>query len=93
MKAQMKEPPVISIGKKKRKQEEQNKVSKCAAKPKGKRGKKNVEEELPEITHSKVETQPPKETKQSSKPKVKKVTPKTKVTPVPDIETKNIEEQ
>ena len=31
-----------------------------------------MEEELPKITHSKVETLPPKETKQSSKPKVKK---------------------
>ena len=45
MKAEMKEPPVISTGKKKRKhkqdeQEEQNKVSMCTAKPKGKRGKK-----------------------------------------------------
>ena len=59
-------------------------------KAKGKRGKKNVEEELPEITHLKVETPPSKETNQSSKPKVKKVTPKTKVTPVPDNETKNI---
>ena len=44
MKAQMKGPPVISTGKKKGKhkedeQEEQNKVSKCAVKPKGKRGK------------------------------------------------------
>ena len=61
-------------------------------KPKGKRGKKNVDKELPEITHSKVETPPPKETKQSSKPKVKKVTPKTKVTPVPENETKKIRE-
>ena len=52
-----------------------------------------MEEELPEITHSKVETLPPKETKQSSKPKVYKVTLKTKVTPVPVNETKNIEKR
>ena len=49
IKAQMKVPPVISTGKKKRNHkgdepEKQNKVSKCVAKPKGKRGKKNVKE-------------------------------------------------
>ena len=52
-----------------------------------------MEEELPEITHLKVETPPTKETKQSSKPKVKNITLKTKVTPVPDNGTKNIEER
>ena len=36
-------------------------------------------------------TPPPKDTKQSSKPKVKKVTLKTKVTPVPDNETRTLE--
>ena len=51
-----------------------------------------MEEELPKITHLKVETPPPKETKQSSEPKVKKVSLKTIVTPVPYNETKNIEE-
>ena len=52
-----------------------------------------MEEELPKMTHLKVETPPPKETKQSSKPKVKKVTPKTKVTPVPDNEIKYSEKR
>ena len=52
-----------------------------------------MEEELPEITHSKAETPPSKETKQSPKPKVKKITPKAKVSPVPDSETKIIEER
>ena len=51
-----------------------------------------MEEELPEITHLKVETPPPKETKQSSKPKVKKVTSKKKLTPVP-MKQKNMEKR
>ena len=52
-----------------------------------------MEEELPEITHLKVETLLPKGNKAIIETKSKKVNTKTKVTPAPDNETKIIEER